>query len=160
MTSHKQLYRTFFTANFWKTGKSLKKSVFAKHSVLGSYRVKKYLDLIFAFFWVDMCIMAQNSQNFRHFFDFCTNHERSILAIKNYIFFSWKMAKIWRILTSFSDCYKKSARAKTAADWGHTGWCFLKIENLPNFVKLRQFFKKSNFSKLLFVPTMNDLILE
>ena len=56
------------------------------------------------------------SKIFDIFFDFCTNHERSIFAIKNSRFFSRKIAKIWRILTTFSDCYKKSARAKTAAD--------------------------------------------
>ena len=33
---------TLSTANFWKTGKRLKKSVYLKHSVLGSYRIKKY----------------------------------------------------------------------------------------------------------------------
>ena len=85
------------------------------------------------------------------FFDFCTNHERSIFAIKNFLFFSRKIAKIWRIWMSFSDSYKKNARAKTTADRRPTGWCFWKSENLPKFVQFRRFFTSfSNFQKTNF----------
>ena len=62
-----------------------------------------------------MAKMAKNFQNFRHFFDFCTNHERSIFAIKISIFFSKKFAKICRILTIFSECYKKKCSSQNCS---------------------------------------------
>ena len=81
---------------------------------------------------------------------------------KNFdIFFLEKLPKFGGFLWFFQNVTKKSARAKTAAGSRRTGWCYFESEKLPKFVKFRRFFTKfSKISNLIFVPTMNDLILE
>ena len=132
----------FLARTFEKPEKVRKNLFFPNIASWGPKGPKNTKNSILGIFFVLWPKWLKNFQNFRHFFDFCTNHERSIFAIKKFLFFSRKIAKIWQILTSFSDSYKKSARAKTAPDWRHTGWYFLKIEKLPKFVKFRQIFKK------------------
>ena len=99
-----------------------------------------------------MAKMAQNFQNFRHFFDFCTNHERSNFGIKkSTFFFLEKLPKFGWFLRFFENVTIKFDRAKTAADWRRTGWCFWKSEKLPKFVQFRRFFTSfSNFQKTNF----------
>ena len=106
--------------------------------------------------------MTQNFQNFRHFFDFCTNHERSNFGIKKSTFFFSKncqnLADFYDFLRMFLlNLIEPKLQPIDAAPvdvFEEVKNC----QNLSNFVDFSQVFRI--FKKQIFVPIMNDLILE
>ena len=108
-----------------------------------------------------MAKMAQNFQNFRQFSDFCTNHERSIFAIKNSIFFFLKNCQNLADFNEFFGLLQKKCSSQNCSRLRPHRVMFFKNWKIAKIRQISSIFqKKSNFSKLLFVPTMKDLILE
>ena len=160
MTSHKKLVahiwvpRTF--EKLEKGWKNLFFSNIASWGPTGWKNIKSSILGIFFEIWLKWLKFSKIFDIFLFLYQPWTIH----FCNKKFDFFFFNCQNLADFYDFFRMFCIKFDRAKTAAGWGRTGWFFFLKWKIAKICQISWFFINfSNFLILIFVPTMNDLIL-